>query len=628
MQKQFLLLFFLSLLAVQPATGQLNPLEIAGLKNELAAATSDTARVRIYNELAVGYRFSRIDSGLYFARLAYELSDSLNFTIGKIKALEMQGVILLEAGDIPQSLQCQLLGLSLLEGSPDTSHMASILNRIGNIYMELKQYPSAIKYYRQSEELYVKTGDTGSCKNERSNIGNIYELMGVLDSAKIYQQGVFDYSERHNDRVSIAYGEMRARMGNVEFRLGNTAAALDHYHHGIKESVTDFDIHNLVLNYIQMAKLFHSLPDYDSSYFYALRTIEAAKPISFKKAIYEASGLLADLFQRKKQPDSSLYYYKMSDTYKDSLYGPEIFQKLQLITLKEQERKQELIKENEALHNQYRMIASLSALFIIFLVAVFLGFSIRKQKRTNKKLHAQKQQIEEHAEQLVIEKKKSDDLLLNILPEEVADELKANGSAAAKHFEEVTVMFTDFKNFTKISENLSPTELVAEIDTYFKTFDKIISSHRIEKIKTIGDSYMCAGGLPVANTTNAGDVVAAAMQMQQFMRGYSRQRKEAGQEPFELRIGIHTGSVVAGIVGVKKFAYDIWGDTVNIASRMESSGEPGKVNISGSTYELIKDKFTCIHRGKIPAKNKGEIDMYFVEEGKGTTDFHDGHDKT
>jgi len=212
-------------------------------------------------------------------------------------------------------------------------------------------------------------------------------------------------------------------------------------------------------------------------------------------------------------------------------------------------------------------------------------------------------------------KKLSDELLLNILPSEVAEELKVKGSAEAKQFESVTVMFTDFKGFTQISEKLSATELVAEIDTCFKAFDNIIAKHNIEKIKTIGDSYMCAGGLPVVNTTNATDVVTAAMEIQQFIQQHLQQRKSEGKEIFEIRIGIHTGPVVAGIVGVKKFAYDIWGDTVNIASRMESSGEAGKVNISGSTFELVKDKFNCTHRGKIQAKNKGEIDMYFMEGG-------------
>ncbi|MBL0137782.1 MAG: hypothetical protein IPP86_04530 [Bacteroidetes bacterium] len=224
------------------------------------------------------------------------------------------------------------------------------------------------------------------------------------------------------------------------------------------------------------------------------------------------------------------------------------------------------------------------------------------------------QTVSERTADLVAEKKKSDDLLLNILPEEVAEELKAKGSADAKQFQDVTVMFTDFKGFTQISEKLSPSELVSEIDYCFKAFDAIIGKHNIEKIKTIGDSYMCAGGLPVVNLTNAVDVVSAALEIQEFMKQHLLKRNREGKEPFEIRIGIHTGPVVAGIVGLKKFAYDIWGDTVNIASRMESSGEAGKVNISGSTWQLVNHKFQCTQRGKIHAKNKGEIEMYFVEK--------------
>jgi adenylate cyclase len=208
---------------------------------------------------------------------------------------------------------------------------------------------------------------------------------------------------------------------------------------------------------------------------------------------------------------------------------------------------------------------------------------------------------------------RSESLLLNILPKEIAEELKSKGKAEAKHFDEVTVMFTDFKNFTQIAEKLTPVELVNEIDTIFKAFDNIIGEHNIEKIKTIGDSYMCVGGLPVPNSTHASDVVTAALKILQYIDQQIQKRKSEGKDPFEIRIGIHTGPVVAGIVGKTKFAYDIWGDTVNLASRMESSGEPGKLNISGTTYEKVKNRFHCTHRGKIKAKNKGEVDMYFVE---------------
>jgi len=249
---------------------------------------------------------------------------------------------------------------------------------------------------------------------------------------------------------------------------------------------------------------------------------------------------------------------------------------------------------------------------------ISLSIFLARQSVTNNLLLARQRdeldlEVQERTKELRLEKQKSDDLLLNILPEEVANELKEKGSADAKQFDMVTVMFTDFKGFTKISERLSPSQLVEEIHICFKAFDAIIAKHNIEKIKTIGDAYMCAGGLPVSNETHAVDVVNAAIEIRQFMQEHLEQKKLAGEEVFEIRIGIHTGPVVAGIVGIRKFAYDIWGDTVNVASRLESSGEAGKINISGSTYEYVKDQFACTHRGKIEAKNKGQIDMYFVE---------------
>lgn len=218
----------------------------------------------------------------------------------------------------------------------------------------------------------------------------------------------------------------------------------------------------------------------------------------------------------------------------------------------------------------------------------------------------------ERTAQLEAEKKKSDDLLLNILPAETAEELKANGRTVARSYETVTVLFTDFKDFTKISEDLTPEELVAVIDFYFCAFDRIIAKYNIEKIKTIGDAYMCAGGIPNPDANTPADVVKAGLEILAFVEELNPEHRPK-KHKFEIRIGIHTGPVVAGIVGTQKFAYDIWGDTVNTAARMESSCQEGKVNISGATYELVKEDFVCSYRGKIDAKNKGEIDMYFVE---------------
>ncbi len=226
---------------------------------------------------------------------------------------------------------------------------------------------------------------------------------------------------------------------------------------------------------------------------------------------------------------------------------------------------------------------------------------------------AQKEEIQKQHTDLKAEKKKSDDLLLNILPEEIAEELKEKGRSAARLFNDVTVLFTDFVDFTKAAETRPPQELVDELDVCFKAFDDIISKYGCEKIKTIGDAYLAVSGLPVADAAHAEKIALCALEIIQFMS----ERKRQGANTFDVRIGIHSGSVVAGIVGVKKFAYDIWGDTVNTAARMEQNSAPGKINCSQTTFSLIKDKFNCTYRGEITAKNKGELSMYFIEGAMG-----------
>lgn len=251
-----------------------------------------------------------------------------------------------------------------------------------------------------------------------------------------------------------------------------------------------------------------------------------------------------------------------------------------------------------------------------FFSLVGLVFYITHKSLIRKK-RVLEQKVQERTVELQEEKDKTESLLLNILPRETADELKKNNKVVPRKYDNATVLFTDFKGFTHIAEKLAPEELVNEIDSLFKEFDAIIGMYRIEKIKTIGDAYMCAGGLPAKYKHNSIEVVKAALDIRDYMEKYRMEKEKNGIPFFEIRIGIHTGKVVAGVVGTRKYAYDIWGDAVNLASRMESSGEPGKVNVSGDTYKLIKDKFICTYRGKIEAKNKGQVDMYFVEGLKG-----------
>ncbi len=265
-----------------------------------------------------------------------------------------------------------------------------------------------------------------------------------------------------------------------------------------------------------------------------------------------------------------------------------------------------------AQQNEERANYAIIAAGGLILLALLLYGRFRAKRRAADVLSRKNSVIEE-------ERLRSDNLLLNILPATIAEELKTNGKAKARQFSETTVLFSDFMNFTSIAERLSPEELVEELDRCFKAFDDIISKYEdIEKIKTIGDAYMCAAGLN-SRKTNPHNLVRAALEMQQWLDQERERRMLIGKPYFEARIGLHTGPVVAGVVGSKKFAYDIWGDTVNTASRIESNGQPGRVNISEATYNKIMYHFDCEPRGHVQAKNKGLIKMYFVNREKRST---------
>lgn len=246
--------------------------------------------------------------------------------------------------------------------------------------------------------------------------------------------------------------------------------------------------------------------------------------------------------------------------------------------------------------------------FIVSLVFLYSLLSYSNSKTTNKL----ESLIYQRTEELLREKSKAENLLTRVLPRDTADELKEYGKVNAQKFKMVTVLFSDIQGFTKITDEINAEELIDQLDKFFFRFDTVVEKYHIEKIKTIGDAYMCAGGIPRKNRTNPIEVVAAAIEMMNHMKDINNQHKQE-EGIWELRIGIDTGPVIAGVVGRNKLSYDIWGSTVNTASRMESAGEAGKINISENTYLLVKDFFNCTYRGKIPIKNKGDIKMYFVE---------------
>ncbi|MDX2135248.1 MAG: adenylate/guanylate cyclase domain-containing protein [Saprospiraceae bacterium] len=276
------------------------------------------------------------------------------------------------------------------------------------------------------------------------------------------------------------------------------------------------------------------------------------------------------------------------------------------ILRKDNELNEVRISQQESLQS---FLMGLGVLLMLILALLGAGWWFARQ--AGKRLRAQNRQIQAQNDQIAEERHKSDRLLRNILPDEIAHELKTRGYASPRFYDTATVVFTDFTNFTKLSEQLTPKQLIDELDECFLAFDEICEAHNLEKIKTIGDAFMCAGGLPIPNESHATDAVRAALEMVAWLDHRARTNPKAIFNA--MRIGIHTGPVVAGVVGKNKFAYDIWGDAVNLASRLEELGEPGRINVSGSTYEAIKHRYRCSYRGKHEVHNKGLVDMYFVE---------------
>lgn len=254
-----------------------------------------------------------------------------------------------------------------------------------------------------------------------------------------------------------------------------------------------------------------------------------------------------------------------------------------------------------------------SMLFYVVVLTLAILFIIKVRERSLKEIQRiLEAKVAERTAELEEEKVKTEELLLNILPKDTAEELQRNGRATARHYNQVSVLFTDFKGFTQFAETTKPEDLVSELHRYFVKFDEIIGKYYLEKIKTIGDAYMAAGGVPIRNNSNAIAITLAALEIRDFMKEVTQEKAVNNEPILEIRIGIHTGPLTAGVVGMKKFAYDIWGDTVNTASRMESCSEPGNINVSGTTHEMIKKYFECEYRGKRDAKGKGAVDMYFV----------------
>ncbi len=619
--------------------------EIDSLKGVLRNSPNDTITVNTLVDIGMAYLSVDINESLRFGHLGVELAKKTNYTKGLAFAHKVLGLGYAYQGKVIEADVAFKASLAVFESINHKDGISSILNNMGSLSFTMGDDAKSLEYHLKSLKVAEEINNKMRIGTNLNNIGTVYSNKAASqDKAIDYFLKALTVFEEINYTDGI--GTASVNIGEVYFKTGSYDSALIFLQRSIQTFEGKQEI-AYALNYV--GEIYAERNDFENAFKFHEQAIEvterlggqqylAQSLLSFGKTLKKKGDLLKSVETVKKAEKISkeikarqeiknsyealaatyadLGNYKQAFAYeslltriKDTLYNSNEDKKIQQLqfnfNIEKKEAQIDLLTKDQALKaatiQRQKILNYAAAITGVLLLLVIGGFYNRYRyiRKTNKIIKN--------------ERDRSKELLLNILPEETARELETSGFAKTRYYENVTVLFTDFKGFSTIAGKLSPQALVAELNDYFGKFDEIVGTFGLEKIKTIGDAYMCAGGIPLANETHPLNAVNAALAMQEYMRKQKKDRESRGEHGWELRIGIHTGPIVAGVVGKKKYAYDIWGDTVNIASRMESSGEPGKVNISSSTYNHIKGLHNCTYRGKISAKNIGEIDMYFVE---------------
>ena len=528
----------------------------------------DVGISNILNNIGAIYLNQGADTkALEYILKSLQLAEKIGDTLRMITALSNIGGVYYNKKD-PVALNYYLKAIPLTESSGNMKEYVGITGNIGEIYTDKNDNQKALEYFQKSIKV---AGNSLSSAFSVNGIGKLYLKQGKLPEALEFHNKALDIARKFDDQLEVVHS--LKGIADVYFKLNNTALAIEYYHRAkvVAEEIDDLKI-ELKDIYHEMASAYSKRNNFSNAFFYQSLYSD------IKDTLYN--------IESKKKLNQLQFDFELSKK------EVELSRKQVEINLKEARIKSE---------RQARMGVTIGLGLLLIIAFIIYRNSLQKS-RINKILDKQKDQIEH--------------LLLNILPKEIASELQTSGQSKPRHFEEASILFTDFKGFTAIADKLSPGELVEDLNECFIAFDNVIEKYSLEKIKTIGDSYMCAGNIPSPDPDHAYKIIKAALEIQDFMQQYNLLRSEKGLEPWEIRIGLHIGPVVAGVVGKKKYAYDIWGTSVNIASRMESNGTPGRVNVSGPAYELIKDRFECTYRGKIYAKNLGDLDMYYLEYEK------------
>jgi len=576
------------------------------------------------------YRESNYVDCIYNWNQALQVFQSIKDLTGEANMLSNLGVAYNELGDPVKALEYCFNSLKVAEATKDKLRIGTALLNIGANYEENPvTREESLTYFVDASKLFEEINYIEGLATCYLNIGEVHLYRGAVDLALENLEKARKKFEELQDYKSLSY-TLSYKGKALQKKKDYTAAIQTQYEAYKMSRVRNYNFQTTTA-LVGLAESYSQLKNYDA----ALEKYDEARKIAEEHGLlYELKTIYAGLvpiYASLSDYKNALHYQQQLSDIGDKLFSKEnarTIQKFQLeFDLEKKQAEINLLTKDKELHqaelakNKITRNALIAGVIFLVLIAFILLRNYQIKSRSNKllaeqnvEIRLQKEEIAGQKDDIESQKQEIEKLMLNILPVEVAQELRKTGSATPRYYESVSVLFTDFKEFTKIAETLSAQHLVAELNECFTAFDNIVEAHGLEKIKTIGDAYMCACGIPSPVEDHPIRTVRAALAMQQYINSENEKRAAKGYSLWEIRVGIHSGPVVAGVVGKKKFAYDIWGNAVNIAARLEANGYEGRVNISDSTYQLVKDKFQCHYRGKIMAKNIGDVDMYFVDK--------------
>jgi len=601
---------------------------------------------------------NNLTKALEYHELSLKIREEIQDTVGTGKSLNAIGMIHFNWGNYEKALSYYQRGLKVKELLRDTIGMGKFLNNIGNIYMKWSKFnvsidysqkalklfekidykpgiascylgiasvhetynnfPKALEYYNKGMQIQEAAQNIAGVADFQNNMGNVYSkiaenLKDKKAKKENYIKSVDYYTKALEKRKELNdKGGIASSLNNIGtsylLNLKDYKLALNYFEQALKINEEINYPSDIVVNLLAISKCYIGLKDYVKAKDFLQNGLNLAIRNQLKEFVMLNYQTYSDLCEKTGDYRSALSYYKLYKSKGDQIFTAESQKAVtEMQTKYETDKKEQQLKLSNAevakkeIENKKQRIVIYAvfgglALVILMIIQVFV--SLQRKKRDNKIIQ--------------LEKEKSEALLLNTLPAKVVTELKATGKTIPESFDNVSVYFSDICTFTDISAKLEPHVTINELNAIFTAFDDIMINHHCERIKTIGDAYMAVCGMPETDEHHAENIVKAAIDIRKFLLD----RAETNDIKWRVRIGINSGKVTGGVVGVRKYLYDVFGDTVNVASRMESNSEPMRINISENTYNIIKDKFIFTPREAIEVKGKGTMNMYFVEDVK------------